>query len=169
MPISQSCKRLMTLGATLGMGLLITACSMPVQEKQDATAQTAIPDECTAPAADAPAVGNWLNKRKEKGVTGELRTLFTLKADGSMLFTEQLKRPKQPSQGINESGCWHLDGDHIVLQTHKSNGMVVDIDDPIYTNRYRIVSVDEDELLLESEAGQQYATQRTSPGYRLPF
>src|SRR5690625_7688191 len=86
-----------------------------------------------------------------------------------MLLTEQLNRPKQPSQGINESGCWHLDGHHIVLQTHKSNGMVVVIDDPIYTNRYRIVSVDEDELLLDTEAGQQYATQRTSPGYRLPL
>jgi len=164
-----SCKRFMALGATLSMGLLVAACTMPLQDQQEPAPQAAVPEECTAPAADEPVVGNWINKRQEKGVTGELRTLFTLKADGSMLFTEQLKRPRQPSQGLNESGCWSRDGEHIVLHTYKSNGAAVDIDDPIYTNRYQIISVDADALVLQSETGQQFATQRTSPGYRLPF
>lgn len=169
MPNKQSPKRLVMLAATLGVGALVSACTVPVQDKQDSSPQASIPEACTAPASDEPVIGNWLNKRQEKDVNGELRTLFTLKADGSMLFTEQLKRPRQPSQGINESGCWARQGEQIILYTHKSNGMPVDIEDPIYTNRYQIISIDAETLVLQSQAGQQLATQRTSPGYRLPF
>src|SRR5690625_6675599 len=136
------CKRFMALGATLSMGLLVAACTMPLQDQQEPAPQAAVPEECTAPAADEPVVGNWINKRQEKGVTGELRTLFTLKADGSMLFTEQLKRPRQPSQGLNESGSWSRDGEQIVLHTYKSKGADVVIDYTIYHNISQIISLD---------------------------
>lgn len=169
MPTRQFPKRLSVLGCILSVGVLVSACTGPVHAPHEPMPQIVTPADCMAPAADEEVIGNWLNKRQEKGVTGELRTLFTLKADGSMLFTEQLKRPRQPSQGINESGCWVRTGDQIILHTYQSNGVPVDIEDPIYTNRYRIISVDEESLVLQSEAGQQLATQRTSPGYRLPF
>src|SRR5690625_2188800 len=163
------CKRFMALGATLSMGLLVAACTMPLQDQQEPAPQAAVPEECTAPAADEPVVGNWINKRQEKGVTGELRTLFTLKADGSMLFTEQLKRPRQPSQGLNETGCWYREGNELILHTYTSNGVPVDAEDPIYTNRYRILSVEQEQLDLRSAPGLELRTQRSSPGYRLPF
>jgi|GEM_PF-559027 len=167
----QGCSRLQAhlrvLAFLLGGGLL-AACGAPVKEAA-VTPAAPTPPDCQPAAEDDPVVGNWLNKRQQKGVTGELRTLFTLKADGSMLFTEQLKRPRQPSQGINESGCWSREGQSVVLRTYTSNGVPVDIDDPIYTNRYRIGALQTDELLLIDAFGQELRTQRTSPGYRLPF
>jgi|SRR5690625_1130776 len=152
------------------IGLLIAACAQS-PSKPDQLGQASVPElpECVPPTANEPLVGNWLNKRQEKGVTGELRTLFTLKADGSMLFTEQLKRPRQPSQGINETGCWQRQGQTLVLYTHTSNGVRVDLDDPIYTNRYQVLSVTDNDLNVRSEQGKELRAERTTPGYRLPF
>lgn len=124
---------------------------------------------CQPVAADEAVIGNWLSKRSQKGVVGELRTLFTLQADGRMLYTEQLKRPRQPSQGLSESGCWWREGDQVVLKTLESNGLPVDSEDPIYTNHYKITHLSTDKLRLQSADGVEYNTTRTSPGYRLPF
>lgn len=152
-----------------GLVLILAACTAPgSQPAPEEQARPSAP-ECRPAAEQEPLVGNWLNKRQEKGVTGELRTLFTLKADGSMLFTEQLKRPRQPSQGLNETGCWYREGDELILHTYTSNGVPVDAEDPIYTNRYRILSVQQEQLDLRSAQGFELRTQRSSPGYRLPF
>lgn len=151
------------------VGLILAACTAPVLQQASQEPKKRIVPECTAAVVQEPLVGNWLNKRQEKGVTGELRTLFTLKADGSMLFTEQLKRPRQPSQGINETGCWYREAETLVLQTYTSNGVPVDPQDPIYTNRYRVLSVNQEQLTLINEQGVELQTQRSSPGYRLPF
>lgn len=124
---------------------------------------------CKPVAPNEALIGNWLNKRSEPGVMGELRTLFTLKADGHMLYTEQLKRPRQPSQGLSESGCWWREADQLILKTLNSNGVAVDEEDPIYTNYYTIKHVSEDKLGLTGGDGMVYSTERTSPGYRLPF
>src|SRR5690606_6067135 len=47
--------------------------------------EVAAPDhkQCRAVKADDPSVGNWLSVRSEKGVSGQLYSLFTLKADGT--------------------------------------------------------------------------------------
>lgn len=124
---------------------------------------------CQPVATDEAVIGNWLSKRSQKGVVGELRTLFTLQADGRMLYTEQLKRPRQPSQGLSESGCWWREGEQVVLKTLESNGLPVDSEDPIYTNHYKITHYSTDKLRLLSAEGVEYNTKRTSPGYRLPF
>lgn len=124
---------------------------------------------CKPVAPNEALIGNWFNKRSEPGVMGELRTLFTLKADGHMLYTEQLKRPRQPSQGLSESGCWWREADQLILKTLNSNGVAVDEEDPIYTNYYTIKHVSEDKLGLTGGDGMVYSTERTSPGYRLPF
>jgi len=155
----------------LGVGALawLAACAQAPTPATDKAQQRPSTPECTPPAEGEPLIGNWLNKRQEKGVTGELRTLITLKADGSMLFTEQLKRPRQPSQGLNEAGCWWREGQVLVLQSYTSNGAPVDVDDPIYTNRYHILEVASEQLDVRSEQGIELRTQRTSPGYRLPF
>lgn len=150
------------------LGSVVAACSSfapptaPVAENIE-------PQGCQAAVADEALVGNWLNKRQEKGVTGELRTLFTLQADGRMLYTEQLKRPRQPSQGLSESGCWRRDGDQLILQTLESNGVPVDHEDPIYTNQYEVYRVSAEKLSLKDSLGQRINAERTSPGYRLPF
>lgn len=150
------------------LGSVVAACgSFPPPSAPIVQAKT--PVGCEAVSADELLVGNWLNKRQEKGVVGELRTLFTLQADGRMLYTEQLKRPRQPSQGLSESGCWWRDGNKLVLQTLESNGVAVDNDDPIYINSYDIQRLNQDKLSLRDGQGQRINTERTSPGYRLPF
>ncbi|MDY0308768.1 MAG: hypothetical protein RBR29_03105 [Castellaniella sp.] len=129
---------------------------------------TAARPSCTVAAAGDPLVGNWLSVSSQKGVAGALRTLYTLNPDGTMNYVEQVKRPRTPSQGLYESGCWSHEGQTLVLRTLESNGSPVNLDDPIYTNRYRVDRVNATELHLNGSAGAVKA-RRMSPGYRLPF
>lgn len=146
--------------------VFLAGCTAPVSKPP--TPVAAVP-KCVAAATGEPLVGNWLSIRKQKGVAGELRTLFTLHPDGAMAYTEQLKRGKNPSQGLDEGGCWRRDKQTLVLQTLDSNGAPVNLDDPIYTNRYTIVSVDPNAVILKGTDGAVVKAKRMSPGYRLPF
>jgi hypothetical protein len=56
----------------------------------------------------------------------------------------------------------------MVLRTLQTNGSTVSLDDPIYTNRYRIVGIDAMEVRMQGPNGSIKA-RRMSPGYRLPF
>ncbi|MGB6105892.1 MAG: hypothetical protein WBF88_18785, partial [Pusillimonas sp.] len=95
--------------------------------------------------------------------------LFTLHADGAMAYTEQLKRGKNPSQGLSETGCWEHSQQTLTMRTLQSNGAPVSLDDPIYTNRYTIVSATDKALSLKDTDGTTITARRMSPGYRLPF
>lgn len=151
--------------------VLLSACAVkppaPAPQAQ-APAKPAHP-ACQPVAAGEALTGNWLSKHRQKGVVGELRTLFTLQADGSMAYTEQVKRPNKPSQGLNESGCWKREGNALILDTQESNGVITEPGDPIYQNSYTIVSVTARNLVLRSQDGATYRLTRMSPGYRLPF
>jgi hypothetical protein len=109
-----------------------------------------------------------LSVSNQKGIVGTLRTLYTLNADGTMVYVEQVKRPGKPSQGLHESGCWHREGSELVLRTVLSNGSPVDTADPIYVNRYLIREAGQARLSLQAQTGPVSA-RRMSPGYRLPF
>lgn len=156
-----------TLGVLVASGILAACQTIPTSPAPPAASPVAT--LCQPVAAEDPAVGNWLSKRSEKGVAGELRTLFTLQADGKMLYTEQLKRPRQPSQGLSESGCWWREGNQLVLKTLESNGVKVDDEDPIYVNRYTVQKNTPEQLHLTDETGLRIKADKTSPGYRLPF
>lgn len=151
-----------------GLMLAMAACT-PLEPSVQAPAEPPGPPPCQPAAPDDALVGNWLGVRTQKGVAGELRTLFTLQADGSMTYTEQLKRKGKPSQGLSESGCWHRDDNTLILQTQESNGYPVDLDDPIYTNRYAVVSQDAERLRLQADDGGPFTARRMAAGYRLPF
>lgn len=159
-------RRLLVAG--LFTAALAAGCAVPPQ-KAEVQAPVAQAPTCTAASANDPAIGNWLSIRREKGVTGELRSLFTLNADGTMAYTEQLKRGKQPSQGLAEAGCWHHTNNTLVLRTLESNGAPVNLDDPIYTNTYAMTGVNGDRLTLKASDGTRINARRMSPGYRLPF
>lgn len=147
---------------------LMAACAVPAPPVQPDSQDQALP-ACTPVSETDALLGNWLVVRSQKGVAGELRTLFTLQADGSMAYTEQLKRPGQPSQGLSETGCWYREGQVLVIRTQESAGLPVDLDDPIYTNRYPIISVNEKMLRLTTPEGVKVSARQMSPGYRLPF
>lgn len=157
----------------IAIGGLLAACQTmaptPTPQAQTTTSAAPAVPACQPVLPDDPMVGNWLSKRTEKGVAGELRTLFTLQADGKMLYTEQIKRPRQPSQGLSETGCWWREGGVLVLKTIESNGAKVDEDDPIYVNRYDIQKNTSQQLQLRDSSGLRIKAAKTSPGYRLPF
>ncbi|HUG58381.1 MAG TPA: hypothetical protein VL002_09125 [Candidimonas sp.] len=153
--------------AGLAATLLVAGCAAPVSAPPPPPVKEA--PKCQVAAPGDALVGNWLSVRKQKGVAGELRTLFTLHPDGTMAYTEQLKRGKNPSQGIDEAGCWKRDQQTLVLQTLLSNGAPIEASDPIYTNRYAIVSASGQVLNLKAPGGTAIKAKRMSPGYRLPF
>ena len=124
---------------------------------------------CQAIAVQDSLPGSWLAIHSRKGIAGEMRTLINLDMDGGMRYEEQLKRKGKPSQGLSESGCWHREGGVLVLRTLYSNGAAVNLNDPIYTNRFRIMVQETDLLRLESAHGQVLNARRVSAGYRLPF
>jgi len=155
------------VGVACAALLALAACA-PIKPAPAPAAAPPVPPACTAAAAGDPLVGNWLSVGSQKGVAGALRTLYTLNADGTMNYVEQIKRPKAPSQGLYESGCWAHDGQTLILRTLESNGSPVNLDDPIYTNRHRVVRVNATELQLSGPDGAVKA-RRMSPGYRLPF
>lgn len=155
------------------MSAVLTACTVPSVPPEPVAPVTVAPEPthpaCVEASANNPVTGNWLTKHKQKGVVGEIRVLFTLQADGSMAYTEQVKRPNKPSQGLNESGCWQASGNTLVLSTQESNGVETEPGDPIYQQNYRILKVAGDKLELRTAEGLVYKLTRMSPGYRLPF
>lgn len=155
--------------AALGAAVLggLSACAPTRPPVAPAPAAVAAPACAPVPTGEK-LVGNWLSVTAQKGVAGSLRTLYTLNPDGTMNYVEQIKRPRTPSQGLEESGCWSHEGGQLVLRTLESNGVQVNLKDPIYTNRYRIIRVDAAELRFQGANGQVRA-RRMSPGYRLPF
>lgn len=152
-------------GLCIGM-VWLAGCTTPGQQPEPVAA--AAPPACQAAESGEALVGNWLSVSNQKGVVGTLRTLYTLNADGTMVYVEQVKRPGKPSQGLHESGCWRRDGAQLVLQTLLSNGSPVDVSDPIYVNRYQVQQVGAAELTMRGDTGAVRA-RRMSPGYRLPF
>jgi len=149
----------------LALTVVVASCAVP----PEAPKVEAGPPACTAAQPGDGLVGNWLAVRKQKGVAGELRTLFTLNADGTMAYAEQLKRPNRAPQGLSETGCWYRDGQSLVLRTYESNGLPVEFDDPIYINRYNIVDSSSKQLRLVTPDGATITAGQMSPGYRLPF
>lgn len=153
---------------TIASIAMLAGCAIqPPVSEPDTLVQT--PPACTPVSEAEPLLGNWLAVHSQKGVSGELRTLFTLQADGTMAYTEQLKRKGKPSQGLSETGCWYRDGQDLVLKTQESYGVLVELNDPIYTNRYAVISIEEKLLRLTTPFGVKITARRMSPGYRLPF
>ena len=129
------------------------------------------PDEtrCAAAAANDALVGNWLSVRKQSGVAGELRVHIVLQADGTMRYGEQLSRKGRAPQGLAETGCWRRDGQAIVLRTVESNGSPVDLNDPIYVNRYQLTRESGERIGLKGPDGAQLDARRMPADYRLPL
>ena len=149
-----------------GAAILLSACVGSTPPRQEAAAE--VPPACL-PTSAGELVGTWLGSRKQRGVAGEIRTLITLRADGTMDYVEQNLRPRKPPQALTESGCWQREDGELVLRTQTSNGSPVEMGDPIYTNRYAIVASRGQSLILMLSPGQPWSAKRMADGYRLPF
>ena len=144
---------------------VLGACAPVPEKKPEPPAPKPV---CQPAASGSPLVGNWLGSRKASGMTGELKVWLQLKADGTMVYSEQLQRKRKPPQSLSEDGCWRAEGQMLVLQTLNSNGVPVELDDPIYTNRYSVQSQTTRNLRLRGSEGE-LSVGRMPDNYRLPF
>lgn len=140
----------------------LAACAVPQKSQEDDLTT------CRAAEPGDALVGTWLSIRKERGIAGELQTLFVLKADGTMAYAERLKRGRQPSQGLSETGCWQREGGALKLRTLESNGSPVDPRDSIYVNTYQIERSSGTNLVVQHQ-GNRLEARKMPPDYRLPL
>lgn len=150
------------LAVALAVVAGLAACALPQKPPEDdiTTCRPAAPGDAL--------VGSWLSIRKERGIAGELQTLFVLNADGTMAYAERLKRGRQPSQGLSETGCWQREGEAFKLRTLASNGSPVDPRDPIYVNTYQVERSSGTNLVVQHQ-GNRLEARKMPPDYRLPL
>src|SRR5690606_41797614 len=72
---------------------LFRSCAVkaPAPEPAAQAAAKPVHPACQPAAAGDQLAGNWLSKHRQKGVVGELRTLFTLQTDRSEEHTSELQ------------------------------------------------------------------------------
>lgn len=155
-----------------GAAWLLVGCishKAPV-EQLSVEPDTPRPMACSPAEAGSQLVGYWQSNTRPKGVAGDFRELYVLKADGVMTYDTQLKVGKRIRPGLRETGCWHVADGVMTLQTVKSYGEAIDTTDPIYQNRYRVEKVEPAGLKLRElrSGGQSFTAKRMKSGYRLP-
>lgn len=133
-----------------------------------------IPDVPQEPACERPTdtalVGNWYLARKLGGVAGEMQTLLTLHVDGKMRQQTRVKSGRNIRSELRETGCWSAADGKLTTRVIRSNGELVDFDDPIYRTTYRVEKVDARRLTIrEDRSGARSVTGERKPDqYRLP-
>ena len=151
-------------GLLVAVAVLVAGCAgAPKPEPRQADE----PAACPAASEGDAWVGNWLGVNQHKGVAGELHVQITLHQDGTMAYTEQLKRTGKSPQSLNEIGCWHREGDTLVLRTTHSNAVAVEQGDPIYTNEYE-TQTQAGRLVLQGPEGP-LSFRKMPDDYRLPL
>jgi hypothetical protein len=128
------------------------------------------PVACVPVQSGSPLIGTWYSAFTPHGMAGNLQTLTVLSADGKMQYESQLKIGKRVRPALSETGCWTYADGVYTMQTTASKGDPVDVTDPIYTNRYKVESVNQAKAVLREmkPGGQQITASRMSPNYRLP-
>ena len=111
----------------------------------------AVEPTCVPVAADSLMVGNWYVVRKQAGVAGEIQTLLILEADGRMRQTTRVKQGRNIRSELRESGCWRAEPGKLVTRVSRSNGELIDFNDPIYTATYLVDKVDTTRLLYKED------------------
>jgi hypothetical protein len=153
------------------MALVLVGCAAR-KDSSPAAPQSPAPPKpvACAPSADGAAlVGTWYSVSTPRGVGGTQETLLVLSPDGKMRYVTQLKIRNKLRPGLNESGCWTFAGGTYTMQTTESNGDQVDASDPIYTNRYRVETVNNTTLILRDvkPGGQMLKARKMPAGYAL--
>ncbi|WP_447917688.1 hypothetical protein [Achromobacter aegrifaciens] len=153
--------------------LILAGCAArkPATITEAKPAEPPKPVACVPAKAGDPMVGTWLSNTRPRDVSGDLQSLIVLSADGTMAYETLLKIGRKSRPALRETGCWSVADGVYTMQTTKSAGELVDANDPIYLNRYRVERVEQAKLTLrELKNGGQVMTARRMPaGYRLPY
>ena len=145
--------------------LLMTGCAMedPLPPKPEPPKAPPEP-VCIAPTKNNELIGQWYYIKQQKGVAGEVQTLMTFAADGKLKQQTRVKQGRNIRSELRETGCWSLETSVLTTQVVRSNGELVDFDDPIYTVRYQVDSVKGDRLMFrESRTGSKAVTAKKMP------
>jgi hypothetical protein len=161
-------------GAAVAVLVVLTACTqrggaLAGKSSSVAAQQTPVVQMCET-QANSPLVGKWYSTSTPRGVGGQMHTLVTLRADGSMIYDTQLKIGQRMRPGLRESGCWTYAGNILMLHTLRSNGEEIDANDPIYQNRWRVESVNASRLTArdQRELGQAVTARKMPDTFKLP-
>lgn len=169
-------------GVSALMIVLLAGCAgqrqaAPAKTGDNRPAPVAPPQQAQAPACTAaPVAANalaatWYSVSQQKGVKGEFRRLLVLSADGSYRMETRVQAGRNIRSELRESGCWEArDARGFTTIVTRSNGELVDANDPIYRNAYRVERVDGARMVFrEGQPGAVSMTARKMPaGYMMP-
>ena len=153
--------------------LILAGCAArkPATISEAQPAEPPKPVACVPAKAGDPMIGTWLSNSRPRDVSGDLQSLLVLSADGTMAYESLLKIGRKTRPALRETGCWSVADGIYTMQTTKSAGELVDANDPIYLNRYRVEKLEKAKLTMrELKNGGLVMTARRMPaGYRLPY
>ncbi len=132
---------------------LLTACGLP-RHKDSPVIQApagAVEPVCVPLGAANPLVGTWYLVSKQAGVAGEMQTLLTLSADGKLKQQTRVKQGRNIRSELRESGCWEAPAGKLITRVSRSNGELVDFNDPIYATTYIVEKVDANRLVYRQD------------------
>ncbi len=132
---------------------LLTACGLP-RHKDAPVIQApagAVEPACAALSAANPLVGTWYLVSKQSGVAGEMQTLLTLSADGKLKQQTRVKQGRNIRSELRETGCWEAPAGKLITRVSRSNGELVDFNDPIYATTYVVEKVDANRLVYRQD------------------
>ena len=159
------------MAGAFGVALILAGCAAG----KPAAITEAKPEDRPSrrPACPSRAVIRWSApgiRVPPRGVSGDFQSLTVLRADGTMAYETQLKIGRKTRPALRESGCWTVADGVYTMRTTVSNGEIVDFDDPIYLNRYRVEKVEQAKLTLrELKSGGHRDRPPHAAGYRLPY
>lgn len=128
---------------------LLTACGLP-RHKDAPVIQApagAVEPACTPISASNQLIGTWYLVSKQAGVAGEMQTLLTLSADGKLKQQTRVKQGRNIRSELRETGCWEAPAGKLITRVSRSNGELVDFNDPIYSTSYVVERVDANRLV----------------------
>jgi hypothetical protein len=159
--------------ASLGLSLLVllmTGCATQVEPTVVVAAPPTGPVEpvCT-PQTTTSMIGQWYVVRKITGVVGEIQTLISLSADGKLKQQTRVKQGRNIRSELRETGCWEFAQSILRTRVIRSNGELVDFEDPIYQVNYQVDTVDQMKLVFrEQRSNSKPMTARKMPsGFQL--
>ncbi len=155
----------------LSVCVLLSACGLP--RPKDAPVlpapSGAVAPTCVAATAGNQLVGSWYLVTKQSGVAGEIQTLLTLSADGSLRQQTRVKQGRNIRSELRETGCWEAPKGKLVTRVSKSNGELIDFNDPIYSTIYVVEKVDSTRLMYHEDRpnSRTLFAKKVQDGFRL--
>lgn len=159
------------IGGVLALLLWLSACGLPRPTGAPViqAPSGAVEPVCVPVAAGNPLIGSWYLVTKQTGVAGEIQTLLTLGADGKLKQQTRVKQGRNIRSELRETGCWDAPAGKLITRVSRSNGELIDFNDPIYTTAYVVEKVDANRLTYRPDRpdGRPAFAKKVQDSFRL--